>query len=507
MLPRQLITAILLLCVLAFAFFAYSIGSYMLLAIGVLLPPLLMFSARVDLIAFWVVALYLSTLTLPGMPIDLQMYQLMMVFFVIAAMAQRIVVKWPYPTPPGRGWVLLLIVFLAVLIRIRGLGLRVMGGSLVGGAAYVHLFLAIGFYLLSGGLTLTAKQWKRAMVTMIALIAVPVILNLTVVLSGGKFWYPLLFIRITFALVDTFRAMQQDATAARWSIFNPLVVIYLMPALLFPFVKKNYKYYALFFVVAACSAMISGVRQLLLQALLFMTAFLLLSSRRRFMTLMVFGLCGLVGLGILVVLVEHLPYGVQRVMTMVPGVRVSAAAEMAAAETLEWRLMLWKLAMADLPKYLLIGRGFAYNLADSISAVQHQYMTMDAVRSALMQGDLHMGPMAVIYSLGTPVLFVFIGLVVTAMVWHVRRHKAEWFDADLRRYHFVWLVQLSTNLALYSIAGAARNILPAVLFQLAILHGLAISDSRLAPVKEEPPRRLVQPRRNAEPAAGGPPGS
>ena len=143
MLPRQLITAILLLCVLAFAFFAYSIGSYMLLAIGVLLPPLLMFSARVDLIAFWVVALYLSTLTLPGMPIDLQMYQLMMVFFVIAAMAQRIVVKWPYPTPPGRGWVLLLIVFLAVLIRIRGLGLRVMGGSLVGGAAYVHLFLAM----------------------------------------------------------------------------------------------------------------------------------------------------------------------------------------------------------------------------------------------------------------------------------------------------------------------------------------------------------------------------
>jgi hypothetical protein len=476
MIPRQIVTLLILLGVFVFALISFSSQNYALLILGILTPPVLILASRLKNIGMAVIALYYSTWTLPGLPMDLQLYQVMILFFILVAIAQRIVVKQESPRPPGIRWAQLFVILLLVVLYVRGIGFRMLGDDKVGGAAYVHIFIALLFYFLSGVLVLSPQQWRRAIITMVAFIFISFLLHLSVILSGGSFWYPLLFMKVTFALRETFSALQQDASTTRWSIIQPFVIVYMVPVLFFAFNKRNAKYYILFFLVSIVCALLSGLRSLLLQTLIFMALYIIFSSRRRMLAAMGILCAGLLGLGLLISFSEHLPFGVQRVLTMVPGVQVSSAAEIDARQTIEWRLSLWRVALADIHNYFWIGRGFAYDYGAFLSSIQHQFSKWDYVRSAVIAGDFHLGPLDIVYMLGIPIFLAIVGWVATDLIWHLRRQKTSWRSLTLRRYHFAFLVQFSSYLLLYCFSGSARYMLPTIFFYLAVLHGLAISD-------------------------------
>ena len=343
--PRQFITALILLGVLVFTLFAYSMGSYILLLLGIVVPAVLVFGTRLDLVFVAVVALSLSSLTIPGMPVDLYLYQVMMAFFVAMAIARHSIQKERYPKPPGRLWAQAFLAVLIMVIMFRGMGFRMFGGAKAGGAVYVQFLITILFYLLSGAVILPEKKWRVSVILMALMTLVPFLLQLVVILSQGKIWQPLLFVRMGSGLQETFSAYGSGGEATRWTILSSLANVYLVAAVLWPFRRPYLKHYALFFGLSLIVSVMSGYRHATLIVATFMVLFMMIQTRRPVLIATLLLAAGVVGILILIPIVDHLPFAAQRVLTMVPGVHVSGVAEIQASYTVEWRRLVVELGI------------------------------------------------------------------------------------------------------------------------------------------------------------------
>ena len=103
---------------------------------------------------------------------------------------------------------------------------------------------------------------------------------------------------------------------------------------------------------------------------------------------------------LLVGYVDKLPLSVQRSLSFLP-INVDPMARQDAASTLDWRLQIWQIVLPDVPKYLLLGKGFNFSGTDLL-------LTQDAMRrgfyssieSTLVIGNYHSGPLTIIIPFG-----------------------------------------------------------------------------------------------------------
>src|SRR4030095_1398735 len=103
------------------------------------------------------------------------------------------------------------------------------------------------------------------------------------------------------------------------------------------------------------------------------------------------------------------------------------ARESAQAST-EWRVEIWKQAIPQIPKYLLIGKGYSMD-PNELYQNARQYST-DA-DTILLNGDYHSGPLSVIIPLGIFGTAGFIWFFVAASRFLYRNHRFG--DARLQR--------------------------------------------------------------------------
>ena len=97
---------------------------------------------------------------------------------------------------------------------------------------------------------------------------------------------------------------------------------------------------------------------------------------------------------------DKLPLAVQRSLSFLP-LRIDPSARLDAEGTLEWRLQMWKTLLPEVPKYLFLGKGFAYSGTD-------YYLTQEAVRrgiytsyeDTLVNGNYHQGLLTLIIPFG-----------------------------------------------------------------------------------------------------------
>jgi len=114
--------------------------------------------------------------------------------------------------------------------------------------------------------------------------------------------------------------------------------------------------------------------------------------------------------GVLTVAFAHkLPIPVQRSLSFLPISGIDPMAKLDAQGTLDWRIQIWKTVLPEVPRYLLFGKGFAYNGTD-------YYLTTEAVRrgiaytvdeSTLVCGSYHQGILTVIIPFGLWGLLLF----------------------------------------------------------------------------------------------------
>lgn len=477
-LPALVVNIIMVCVVTVMAMYAQARNDYVMLTASLVVPFAFIYFTKLSRIAICTIVLFNSYLIIPFLPIDLMMYQLAMLMFVGMAVAQRIVSKESYSMVPGRIWAYLFLAVIALTIYIRGFGLRFLGGSKIGGAPYIHILIGCGFYLLSDRLLLTARQWKIALVAMISLSVVPVILYAIVIMTGGSFYYPLYIIKVTFGLQDAFIGVTYREGMARLSFLVHLGPLLLLPALFYPFRMKYLIYFLPFIGASLVGALLSGFRKELVRTGLLIFLIIVITAKRQRQAFISMVVCGAIGLLVAIQFAEEMPHGAQRVLTMVPGVRVSAEAQHAADSTVRWRYALWTLAWEDMSNHWVVGKGFGYS-AELMDVRLRVYSIWDQVLRAFVTGELHFGAFSILYTLGLPGLVAVVGLIIANMIYHVRRQRAPWTDERMKRYHLVMLTYAGVNIIYYyNLHGAASYNLPPLFFQLALLNGLAISDLR-----------------------------
>ncbi|MDD4734696.1 MAG: hypothetical protein PHP44_01175 [Kiritimatiellae bacterium] len=481
--PRELMVPVIAGIFLLLCFFVQLHGDYVLLAILAITPFVLMLFSRADIVAILVITFYFSRLYYYHIPMNLMLYQVFMLSFVGLSLAKKIISKEEVKASPciKLGW--LSIIWICFVIAVRGHALSFLGSPDAGGGAYIHIFIAFSLYLFSGYITLSEKQWKIAFSFMLLLIFVPFVVNLLFIVSRGRIWYPLLFILPGVGLADTFTAFTHDITTTRWSILHPVVLIYLFPTFLWPCkTKRHYLYYGIFFTLAGAAALLSGYRNRFLHVIAFLFLFTILNSRKPFRTAMIALTGGMLIILLMIFLAPYMPFGVQRVLAMIPGIEVSHVAYAAGSQTMEWRRYLWTLAFENIPRYFVVGRGFGYN-PDLVLTIRQSAMRFPSlwgdVYGTFVGGHMHQGLLDLLIFLGAPGLCFSIVWWIGESIRHIKRQKIQWNNENLKRYHLALTVYYVVSLTQFmTYLGGIQWVYCDLIFQLALLNALIVCDQR-----------------------------
>lgn len=103
---------------------------------------------------------------------------------------------------------------------------------------------------------------------------------------------------------------------------------------------------------------------------------------------------------------NRLPLSVQRSMAFLP-LDIDPVARMSAESTTEWRLQMWKDVLPEVPRYLILGKGYGYNAREAAMITDSRRSGAD-LETTEMAGDYHNGPLSILIPFG---MFGMIGFL------------------------------------------------------------------------------------------------
>jgi hypothetical protein len=385
------------------------------------------------------------------------------------------------PWSMSRALIVAFAVLTLAIMAVRGIGFQALGGSKAGGFLYVRLLATAGLALLLPGVRLTDAQWRQALYAMCILAVLPLIADLTAV-------YVRLLAPAAAALFHLSPSVEglafgttTDNAPFRW--FSAGALSAYLTVLLFLRERSQGRNDRLSpavvvgLITAFAIASFSGHRLAILNVV-GITAILMLLDGRLTVRRAVLGAVGLVAFfATLALFADALPVAVQRAISWIPGVQISAEAGRSASDSVTWRLVVWLVALQEIPKYLWIGRGFAYSQSDLITARSAHLMAGEA-NWAVVQGYFHNGWLSLLILLGVVGLAIGFALLLSIAVRHVRLTRAAWSRPPLQRYHRVLTAWLLLQVASYwLIYGDVQVSFPQLLFTVAILEALRSDDA------------------------------
>jgi len=179
---------------------------------------------------------------------------------------------------------------------------------------------------------------------------------------------------------------------------------------------------ALSFVMIFLGGFRSGVGD----ALLIFGLIFYLEKMHRSILMLPLVLIGIMGSVALVPLAPHLPYTFQRALAFLP-LKIDSDARMDAQGSTQWRLDIWQGLLPEVPKYLLLGKGYAFS-AEVYTEMMGQnatFKTFDPSQDPLaLSSDFHSGPFSVVITFGI--------WGVLAWLWY----WAAGFYVVWRNYHY-----------------------------------------------------------------------
>lgn len=423
----------------------------------------------------FIVAIYQSAFTLPLVPTNTNLFQILATAFSgLMAIYPAVNRQAWYRRTPVRKWILGMAVVLAFVISQRGIGIRFFGSSLWGGAGYVTLFVSILLFGAGGLTTLSPLQWRRAIFGMCLLAFIPLIAQLLYTYSGGSISQQYLFIQETGFVKSNEEILETQQGVLR---FQSGVGIYLilipLICLVHPFRGFNLGVTALTMVISLVAISFSGYRGGMLAALLIPGTWLFLGEKRvQWVRALVLIGCGLLLLWILGLHGRMFPLPVQRALSFMPMADVSFEAANDATGTLHWRLEVWKRAMAEyLPDHWLVGQGLAFDPRALQEAVNLGLYHRDW---AFITRSYHNGVISLLLILGLPGLLVGLGFIGASLREYFRLLRLDWPNPLLFRIYravFAWFAVMAVSFC--TTYGDLQISFPQLFFIAMILEGLA----------------------------------
>lgn len=382
------------------------------------------------LIVFWNSAFVAAFF--PGQPTVL--FLVAAFSFCVAMLNSMMGRKTFLPVPEMTRPILLLVaVVLGTACYRGGIGIKALGGSAFGGKDYALILDAVlGYFALTAGQIASSKS--RKMVGMFFLSGTTSVLSNIVYTLGPAFYFFYYFVPSGFAvgqaasdygLASSDRI--QGLAPACINTFCFLLAIYGIRGL-FNLAKP----WRLFFLlITAGASFFTGFRSIVvLLSLIFAFQFYFEGLLRTRLLPVMVGISVCVCVSVLF-FANRLPMAVQRAISFLP-VNVDSAARADALGSSEWRFQMWAVVWKEVPKYLLIGKGYGIDPTEL-------YLLSEASRSgggisdyeiAMLAGDYHNGPLSVLVPFGVAgsVAFLWV-LVAGGRVLSLNFHNG---DARLR---------------------------------------------------------------------------
>jgi O-Antigen ligase len=377
----------------------YSALGFVGLVCAVLFLPILLRYHYFLMIASW--STPITVFFLKGDPkLSLVMIALSMVISVTAHTLNQ----QRFINVPSIKWSLICLIAV-VLITAKftgGFGLKAFGSEVYGGKKYVFLIVAILGYFALVAQPIPTKR-ARLYVTLFFAGGVLGFIGDLYQISPG-FLHPIFWIFPPSAFDPNFTFGSTRLVGTGWAgtaMINVLIARYSLRGIFFT--DKLWRPALFFFSIALI--FLGGFRSaLLLTGMTIMLQFFL-EGLHRTKLLLVFALIGFAGIAAIFPLAPKLPYTFQRTLAFLPKeiIHLTPEARLEAQGSTDWRLDMWKALLPQVPKHLLLGKGYAITMEDlelmgQDSAFQNG---SDASQQGLaLSGDYHNGPLSVILPFG-----------------------------------------------------------------------------------------------------------
>jgi O-antigen ligase len=349
---------------------------------------------------------------LPGQP---TLWMLMVAINLGIAVLNRVMLKRPLWIPAPSITLSLLALTAVVLVTLwaRGGGLAVFGGSTYGGRGYVYVLGGILAYFAVVSRPISADRARQflGMFTLPGLISLG---SMLILFAGPAFYILFLLFPVGFAATQYTTGAYGLQRFAAFTTAGPAVVFFLLAIYgLRGVLTKPWRLAV--FVLALCATTLGGFRTpIVLLGLLVLILFILEGLHRTKFMLGAFVALILAAL-VIVPFASQMPRAVQRSLSFLP-VEIDPWVRRDAEGSSEWRLLMWRSVLPQVPQYFWLGKGYVLNPTDlylSTQAMKHgrarQY------ESSLAAGDYHNGPLSLYIPLGIFGTLAFIVFSVASL--------------------------------------------------------------------------------------------
>jgi len=383
-------------------------------------------------------------------------------------------------------------VLLITALATGGIGLRSFGSARYGGRNYALVLMAVvGFFAFSSARIPPEKAGLY--VGMFFLAGLTSIIPNIIYMLGPTF-YPL------FSIVPAGLALDQARgdNALGPGVFRIGGLGLVGPSLYcYTFARYGIRgaldltkpWRLLLLVLTACCCAASGFRSCFISFIMIFCAVFYFEGLHKTRLLSLCLGVSLAGALLLLPNASKLPLVVQRTISFLP-VTVDPIARGSAEASTQWRLEIWKQALPQVPKYLLIGKGYSMDPNELFLADQFNRLLSSDHDAILLNGDYHSGPLSVIIPLGIFGTIGFVWFLVAAGRYLYRNHRFG--DPSLQRINTFLLAFFLTKIAFFFfIFGSFYS----DLYSFTGLIGLSVSlNGRSEPVAET---ELTEPEQSA----------
>jgi hypothetical protein len=482
------IVGLCLLTVAVVLIFGYGLrtGNMYIQAVPILVPFLIFLISKPEIVFLFTVAIINSNLVLPGFSGDLELYHVLFFMVTVILFVRKVITKERSNTD---GFLLIvcglyvLIAFYTMLFR--GIGFRIIGGGeQAGGMRYVLIYLGFINIWLLPNIQVSQKALTRALVVFALLSFLPVLSEGILLASGGRIYHHYYFFKADFGLGDTLMGSMQGAEMRYMSasiLGNGLIYL---PFFLIPFNRKNFFKYAIFIGFGLIVTGFSGFRSVFIASILFLfiSGFFLFPQHRKIFFL-AFCVSGFIGYFLVLIGFDYLPFGIQRTVAFLPFVGEGSLALRDGQGTANFRFNIWILALREVPEYLWLGRGLAFDYAE-LKAIEASYWMSDRIFMRGLIGNLHNGPLEVLVYLGVPAVLMFSSFLVRVFQLCLIKLKQLKHDPDKYQLgvYFVSIL-ISTEISFLLTFGNPYGTFYRICINISLLQILQQAPKRLGPSK------------------------
>lgn len=282
-----------------------------------------------------------------------------------------------------------MVAIILMLMAVRGTGLRALGSASWGGMSYIVLLLGIFFYFSVQNVRLSGRQirwllWGMAIAGLI-----------------GSQFERLGWERATTGSSESVQSRLQWLMTFVNAGFPLVFVLRLKTWMRVAF------WLAMLFLVG-----LTGFRSKLVELLMITAAFNFFITKRRVRYVVTCMLAGLVLWIGVIALSPFVPLGIQRTISFVPGVNIEQSAAKNAFGSIEWRVEIWRYCIERSNDYLLIGRGSAFDVSETVAGLGVSDIATYSPFFAYETRSYHSGPLSLLIDYGVPGFLVATWLVV-----------------------------------------------------------------------------------------------